>query len=1412
MDIGALIKDQYVVVEHIGRGGMADVWSARDQRLRRLVAIKTIAHGLSPDVDPVQLFQKEAETIARMEHPHILPIYDFGEFSGSLYIVMRFVTGGSLEDLLRGGPMLTGDALKMGEAIGQALDYAHANSVIHLDLKPPNILLDSSNAPYLADFGLATVLDRQGRARNPGSGTLLYMAPEQLTAELIDHRADIYSFCIMLFHMFTGKLPFDGTMPLALRQMQYGDNLPEVQELNPLLPVALSDALRLGTSAAPDERPPTHAEVMARVRDALHQGKAAELRSISGSADEIGDMDAFALQTERAAQFADPGLLEAIDIYSRARHAWAGGQGRFLLGVTHFMLMSDYYLQADFYGLEIDNAGYQMLLRGALEYDYEIDTWWNKLEDSSHRWVALHALRSGNAPARIRALYRLETLPDDERNPSIPRLVGQSLEIERDAEARIAALRVLGTRARLMKPRSKFQVQTQYQARLLTSMTRLGIQVAPPAEWQEPVYSPEIDLLLGETALDIAEPRVAEFAARTIGRMRSLTAVRHLAHEQRAKRPGALQALALVRDEARALPDVVSRQARVYAWLANTLRRLFERPIDGIFRFVLVLIGAWIGMGEQVYVLFRSQALFTAQRWGNAIAIGLVFALLVALMAYFADEVSRRLSGFWHWWVRLLLSLTLGVALGTLTWSAYTWLYFNYIPQWDIMRLGGVGLAFGFIAAAMLNLRSWQAVLITTASAFAPILLLALSFYQSKTTSVFAVAPLGLAFGWLSGLIASQRTPVKSQLHIAATPIRQILAGAGLGFAWGLLTWLFFAVVFRGHLDQNFITWDGVLGIFIGATIVGLAIAYLFVDRSRWAFFALALVTFFGLYAYFGWRFTILMVQVPEIMAFKRFWLAWPYYVGVPFAPPPSGSLVYFDSAADIARVFTVSLPMTLMIALGGHFSSLVQGWLTFIGQPQRQIARDAWLAGSLVLALAGGLMVSLLALFSAHVSVPWALFWSFWGFVTFVFALAAWRWALWGARGLVVCALVLALGGFAVDLFEIGRAQQQGLPAALLQPASSAVWIPWAIAVAVGVIAVLRRYLWGAIVLAAAAVLWIPFAMFSGVVGSVAVFTTACAAVVLYGLQSQWQDMEPGRLRLAEVLPARAADTVPAPPHFEPYPTPEGMPAIAFSTDEMLKLNTQPLAISTRETPAVAPEMATELDARAALPELDTAPAEAGRTELDLSAALEGDRITLDLDLGDLPRRKTDATELDAARKEPSIKLDLGVPLKETDGEPGTSTESRRGTSVKFDLGGPKKTDGEPGSSTEPKRPGTSIKLDVNPVKKTDSEPGTGTEPKRPGTSIKLDTSAVKKGDEEIGSSTESRRPAFSIKLDLGESKPSAAQHTQLDARATFQKAQAGKEATEQPAAAEDDAPDAPPSESASDAPPDDPEDDRPN
>ncbi|MDZ4766918.1 MAG: serine/threonine-protein kinase [Chloroflexota bacterium] len=468
----------YRVVEHIGRGGMADVWSARDSQLNRTVAIKTIAPDLSiANANPVRLFEREAKTIAGLEHPNILPIYDFGSYEGQLYIVMRYVSGGSVEDALEDGALGIDEALRLARAIGQALSYAHDSKIIHLDLKPSNVLLDSYRSPYLADFGLATILDPEGRAKNPGSGTLLYMPPEQMTSEQLDHRADVFSYTIMLFHMITGTLPFDAAQPLALRQLQAGIEIPNPQGIRPSLPMALHEVLRKGTAMRLEDRTASIMGVFEGFEAVLSRVAQPNARAIPASRDtdlrtsqsdavliapdaqgEEGDIGVLmrvpgGLNVDRGALNTQPGSgpeamarREAEDIYKRARRAWARGQGRFLLGITHFMLIHDFYAQADANRLELDDAGQQMLLRGALEYDFQIDFWWAALDDDNRRWVALHAVLSENAAARTRALRCLEHLPDEDP-PKIPKLVAQALSQERNKEAKLAALRVLETHA-----------------------------------------------------------------------------------------------------------------------------------------------------------------------------------------------------------------------------------------------------------------------------------------------------------------------------------------------------------------------------------------------------------------------------------------------------------------------------------------------------------------------------------------------------------------------------------------------------------------------------------------------------------------------------------------------------------------------------------------------------------------------------------------------------------------------------------------------------------------------------------------------------------------------------------------------------------------------------------------------------
>ncbi|GIL14484.1 MAG: hypothetical protein BroJett038_32040 [Chloroflexota bacterium] len=784
MDVGIEFS-HYRIIEHIGRGGMADVWSARDKRLHRTVAIKTIARDLSQDVEPVKLFEQEARTIAQLEHPHILPIYDFGEYDDQLYIVMRYVTGGSLESLLARGPLPLPEAMRYARDIAAALDYAHHNNVIHLDLKPSNILMDSNLSPYLADFGLATVIGPEGRAANPGYGTLLYMAPEQLTASVLDHRADIYSFAILLFQMFTGELPFDATTSLALKQLQWQEDLPELSKLGEEAAEVLTPILRRGTALDAASRPDRVTDLITEIEAVLVQlsGVRREIEAV----DDIrlvdsGDLGAtvnlrMPATTTQAGQDV-MARLEARDIYDRARRAWA--QGRFLLGVTHFMLMSDFYMRAEEHGLELDELGTQMLLRGALEYDHEIAYWWGRLDDENRRWVALHTIRSANAPARVRALYRLETLPDSDP-PKIPLLVAQALSVETSEPARLAAIHVLGTRAQRGKAGGSsgaygaaVKPSSGLTGRLLTTTTRLGIQLDAPLLWREFVYTPDIDQLLAENALDADSPQVAELAARTIGRIRSLEAVKVIAGAQRKNQPGALRALAFVRDESPSLPPTVSARGRLYAWLANTWRRMTDNPLQNVWRFVFALIGAALAMGAHVFLTFRSEAIFNADRWGKTISIGLTFGMFVAALVFLAGEYSSRMRGFWPWWARVALSSAAGLLWGTLTWGAFTWFFFNYVPDWGVMAFAGAGLALGFVLSAALNLRGWAAALVTALTTYLPLYIMFHFFWTGDL-----IVPIPFSADVLANPVAVLYYDYPEQIFTLAIPVALLIAIGG---------------------------------------------------------------------------------------------------------------------------------------------------------------------------------------------------------------------------------------------------------------------------------------------------------------------------------------------------------------------------------------------------------------------------------------------------------------------------------------------------------------------------------------------------------------------------------------------------------------------------------------------------------
>ena len=259
----------YRVVERIGRGGMASVYRAYHPGLDRYVAIKVLPEFLAEDPSYHERFQQEARSVARLKHPNIVEVFDFGYQEDLAYLVMELVDGGTLADQV-GRPM---ELIKVVEILSQlagALDYAHAQGILHRDIKPSNILIRKDGTPVLGDFGLARMVGPMRRLTSSGTvmGTPEYMSPEQAEDEPIAAASDRYSFAVVAYEMLTGRVPFEATTPAAVLLSQVTKSMPPTRELKGELSAHLEGALRRGLAKRPENRYPSAAEFVAALQPA----------------------------------------------------------------------------------------------------------------------------------------------------------------------------------------------------------------------------------------------------------------------------------------------------------------------------------------------------------------------------------------------------------------------------------------------------------------------------------------------------------------------------------------------------------------------------------------------------------------------------------------------------------------------------------------------------------------------------------------------------------------------------------------------------------------------------------------------------------------------------------------------------------------------------------------------------------------------------------------------------------------------------------------------------------------------------------------------------------------------------------------------------------------------------------------
>jgi len=271
---------QYQIIESIGSGGTAQIYRAYQPSVKREVVVKVLSPSFQDDPGFVKQFAQEVDVITHLQHPHIIPVYDFGEQDGEVYIVMAYMRGGTLADRIdrSQGGLPEAEIVRLFDLIAEGLDYAHSREIVHRDLKPNNILMDEGNNPYLADFGLAKFTEGKIEMTNTMmTGTAAYMAPEIARTGKSTKRADIYALGVILFEMLTGKLPYQGKTPYNILSAHVNQPIPKIFDFRPDLPEAMQAVIDKAIAKEPEDRFTSATEMATALKAAL---KAPRLDSV----------------------------------------------------------------------------------------------------------------------------------------------------------------------------------------------------------------------------------------------------------------------------------------------------------------------------------------------------------------------------------------------------------------------------------------------------------------------------------------------------------------------------------------------------------------------------------------------------------------------------------------------------------------------------------------------------------------------------------------------------------------------------------------------------------------------------------------------------------------------------------------------------------------------------------------------------------------------------------------------------------------------------------------------------------------------------------------------------------------------------------------------------------------------------
>jgi beta-lactam-binding protein with PASTA domain/tRNA A-37 threonylcarbamoyl transferase component Bud32 len=301
-DGSRVFSDRYEMVNHIARGGMAQVYLAKDLLLDRPVALKVLFPELSVDGHFVERFRREAKAAANLSHPNIVSIYDWGQGDSTYYIVMEYVDGPTLSSLLKQGALAPERAAAIAASVAAALDFAHRRGVIHRDVKPGNVLIDDRAQVKVADFGIARAIGTSEDLTQTGSvmGTATYFSPEQAQGHSVDPRSDVYSLGVVLYEMVTGKPPFTGDNPVSIAYKHVKEAPARPTAVNPAVPSALEAIILKAMAKEPEGRYQSAEEMRADLVRFTDGQPVAALTSLGAATAVLGAVAADPTRVQRA--------------------------------------------------------------------------------------------------------------------------------------------------------------------------------------------------------------------------------------------------------------------------------------------------------------------------------------------------------------------------------------------------------------------------------------------------------------------------------------------------------------------------------------------------------------------------------------------------------------------------------------------------------------------------------------------------------------------------------------------------------------------------------------------------------------------------------------------------------------------------------------------------------------------------------------------------------------------------------------------------------------------------------------------------------------------------------------------------------------------------------------------------------